>query len=95
MRMLAIGIVIGFLFSNTIGSTRAGLMDERDCLKGPFAMNYDVSSVINRLDSRLVACVNYLQSKQIDNHNRLATAISTLELRLSALENSVSSLENK
>jgi hypothetical protein len=95
MKKLAVGVAVGFLFANTIISTKAGLMDESDCLKGPFALNHDVSSVINRLDSRLVACVNYLQTKQIDNHNRLAEAISTLELRLSTLEGKVSSLENR
>lgn len=94
MKMLVAGFAVGVLFATTIATTRASFMDESNCLRGTSGIAFDMSDAINNVDSRLVACVNYLQTKQIDNHNELAQAIRTLEVNLSTLEVKISTLEN-
>lgn len=83
----------------TASPTHAGIMDESDCIHGPIhygsAMNalQDLSNQVQETDKRLVACVNFLQEKLIDQSIRYNDRINELELRILTLEGSLRRLQ--
>lgn len=69
-----------------------GLMDESDCKYG-FGSGYDLADAINKVGKRLVACVNYMQDEEIENHNDQQKLLRDLAQQLQDLEFRVSELE--
>lgn len=79
------------IFCMTATVAVAGLMDETECKRGSFT----ISNPYEQLDSRIVACFNYTQEVEINNHNSQERLITYLEQRVSRLESIVESLELK
>lgn len=95
MKVFSRTLIILAITAFIANSSQAGLMDESDCLRGPFLIGSDVSAYMSQLDSRIAACFNYSQSIETKNNNRLLDLISNLEIRISGLEREVDRLRSK
>ena len=75
-------------------SALAGAMDRSDCRNGPYSYSNDVNGALNSLDKRIVACFNYSQDIEIENHNIQARSITLLVEQINRLEQRIQALEN-
>lgn len=75
-------------------SAHAGAMDRSDCRNGPYSYSSDVNGALNALDKRVVACFNYSQDIEVENHNIQARSITLLVEQINRLEQRIQALEN-
>ncbi|MBB3313107.1 hypothetical protein FHT78_004895 [Rhizobium sp. BK196] len=68
------------------GVSSAGIMDRSDCLNGPTSFGSGVGPVIDSLQKRLVACFNYGNEIEVENHNSQAQQIQMLAKKIDELE---------
>lgn len=74
-------------------SSSAGLLDQTKCTSGSY---YSMpGGELKELDDRIVACFNYSQEIETENHNRQARTIDLLEQRISSLETLIFALDDK
>lgn len=73
----------------------AGAMDRNDCLNGPISFQTGVAGAIDSIDKRVVACFNYSNSIEIENHNDQSRYIQILESRIMMLETRLIKLEQQ
>lgn len=55
----------------------------------------DLADHINAVSTRLVACVNYINDQEIENHNAQQVLLRELAQQIATLEERVSDLERR
>jgi hypothetical protein len=56
---------------------------------------FDLADHINAVSTRLVACVNYINDQEIENHNAQQVLLRELAQQIASLEARVSDLERR
>ncbi|WP_156390476.1 hypothetical protein [Rhizobium sp. Root1203] len=91
-KAITIGTAL-FLVAATASS--AGLMDRSDCLNGPTSFYSGVDGALSSLQKRLVACFNYGNEVEVENHNAQAREIGLLHAKIDRLEQQLAIQESK
>ena len=84
--LVTLGLLVG-----VSASFAANMLDEMDCNGGGVA--FDLSEAIDRVEKRLVGCVNLIRDEEVENHNLQASALRELQARLDNLESRVHQIE--
>ena len=87
--------IAGTFVIGSVVTVGAGIMDASDCKNGPNSYRSGLEGVLDELDKRVVACFNYSQDIEIENHNEQVDSINRLVGRIADLELAVSSLEGR
>ncbi|MER8423386.1 hypothetical protein [Mesorhizobium sp. M1403] len=73
----------------------SSLFDKSTCMQGASRIARDLADHINGVSERLVACVNYINDKEVENHNSQQELLRELAQQIAALEIRVSELEQR
>ncbi len=93
--MRRVMLFAGVTLMLTGGPAGSSFMDEGTCKRGPTMYAFDLADHINAVSTRLVACVNYINDQEIENHNAQQVLLRELAQQIASLEARVSDLERR
>lgn len=88
-------LLSGIILMMTALPAGSGLMDEGTCKRGATMYGFDLADHINAVSERLVACVNFINDREVENHNNQQKLLRELAQQIASLEARVSELERR
>lgn len=88
-------LLSGIILMLTAGPSASGFMDEGTCKRSATMYGFDLADHVNAVSERLVACVNFINDREVENHNAQQDLLRELAGQIASLEARVSDLERR